>query len=109
MTSEEKEMFDFAILQRCANNGSHEDLFEIFGEQTPFVEPAKMSRFDPETKSYLLQEILTTSIPLIKEIERLTALGISGIKIEEESKKIEIKTDEISEFAKMQAEINRVD
>jgi hypothetical protein len=109
MTSEEKEMLQFAKMQRFAN-GSHDetDLLEIFGEETSVAEPAKLTKFDPETRSFLIESITEITKPLISEITRLTNLGKSEKEVETDNKKLEEKA-ELTEFAKMQAEINRVD
>jgi len=110
MTSEEKEMLDFAKLQRCANNGLHEDteLLEIFGDKTPIVEPDKLNRFDPATRSFLIESISEITKPLISEITRLTNLGKSEKEVEADNKKLEDEA-ELTEFLTMQAEINRVE
>lgn len=109
MTSEEKEMLQFAKMQRFAN-GSHDetDLLEIFREEPPIVAPDKLSKFDPETRSFLIESIAEITKPLISEITRLTNLGKSEKDVEMDNKKLEDEA-ELTEFLTMQAEINRVE
>jgi hypothetical protein len=108
MTPEEKELLDFAKRQRYVNGADKTDLLEIFGEETPIVEPDKLSKFDPETRSFLIESITEITKPLISEITRLTNLGKSEKEVETDNKKLEDEA-ELTEFSTMQAAINRVE
>ena len=77
MTPEEKELLDFAKRQRYVNGEDRTDLLDIFGEEPPIVAPDKLSKFDPETRSFLIESITEITKPLISEITRLTNLGKS--------------------------------
>jgi len=108
MTPEEKELLDFAKRQRYVNGADNTDLLEIFGEETPIVEPDKLSKFDPETRSFLIESITEITKPLISEITRLTNLGKSEKEVKTDNKKLEDEA-ELTEFSTMQAAINRVE
>jgi len=109
MTSEEKELLEFAKMQRFANGTNDEnDLFEAFGEKSAPEVPAKLNRFDDETKVFILEGIASVTKPLIDEIFRLTNLGKSENEAEADKEKSENEA-EISDFVIMQSKINEVE
>ena len=109
MTSEEKELLEFAKMQRFANGTNDEnDLFEAFGKESAPEVPAKLNRFDDETKVFILEGIASVTKPLIDEISRLTNLSKSEKEIEADKEKSENEA-EISDFVIMQSKINEVE
>jgi hypothetical protein len=102
-------MLQFAKMQRLANTSHDEtDLLEIFREEPDIVAPDKLSKFDPETRSFLINSIAEITKPLISEITRLQNLGKSEKEIETDNIKLEDEA-ELTEFSTMQAAINRVE
>jgi len=78
MTSEEKELLEFAKMQRFANGSNDEkDLLDAFGKESSPVVSSKLNRFDNETKVFILDGIASVTKPLIDEIFRLSNLGKS--------------------------------
>jgi len=109
MTSEEKELLEFAKAQRFANGSNDEsDVLDVFGAQPAQETPAKLNRFDDETKVFILEGIASVTKPLIDEIFRLTNLGKSEKEVEAEKEKSENEI-ELTDFARIQAEINEVE
>jgi len=109
MTQEEKELLEFAKMQRFANGSNDEnDLLEAFGVETTPEETAKLNKFDEETRTFILEGIASVTKPLIEEIQRLTNLGKSKKEVEADTKKLETDA-KLTEFARMQAEINEVE
>ena len=109
MTSEEKELLEFAKMQRFANGSNDEnDLQEAFGEETTPEEKAKLNKFDDETRIFIIEGIASVTKPLIDEIFRLTNLGKTEKEVELDTKKTE-NDAELAEFLKLQASINEVE
>jgi len=108
MKQDKIEIDEFAFLQTAINNtDTDNEIIEMFREKADLEEPDNISRFDNETRSYLLKEILLTTTPLIAEIERLTNLNKSKFEIEEDTKKLQ-NDAELAKFSTMQAAINEV-
>jgi len=109
MTSEDNELLEFAKMQRFANGSNDEnDLLEAFGKEPTPEEPAKLNSFNDETKVFILDGIASVTKPLIDEIFRLTNLGKSEKELEADNEKSENEI-ELTNFTRMQAEINEVE
>ena len=109
MTIEEKELLEFAKAQRFANGSNDEsDVLDVFGAESAQEEPAGLHKFDDETRIFLIEGIAAVAKPLIEEINRLTNLGKSEKEVEAEKEKSENEI-ELTDFARIQAEINEVE
>jgi hypothetical protein len=109
MTSEQKELLEFAKMQRYANGSNDEkDVLDAFGVETTPEEKAKLNKFDDETRIFIVNGIASATKPLIDEIFRLTNLGKSEKNFEADTKKLE-QDAELAEFLIMQTSINEVE